>query len=79
MDNQKQLFRAFADVLKVDIESLDEASSPDTIRTWDSLAVVNLVCELEQIFGVQFDILEIADFRNIGIIKSILMEKGVVF
>lgn len=79
MDNQEKLFRVFADVLKVDVASLNEKSSPDTIQNWDSLAVVNLVCELEQTFGVQFDILEILDFYNIGIIRTILMEKGVVF
>ena len=79
MDNQRKLLQAFADVLKVDIASLSEKSSPDTIQNWDSLAVVNLVCELEEAFGIQFDILEIADFRNIGIVKSILIEKGVVF
>lgn len=79
MDNNKELFQVFADVLKVDIGTLDESSSPDTIRNWDSLAVINLVCELERTFLVQFDILEIADFRNIGIVKSILMEKGIAF
>jgi len=79
MDNQKKLFQVFADVLKVDIASLDEKSSPDTIPNWDSLAVVNLVSELEQTFSVQFDILEIVDFHNIEVIKSILMEKGIVF
>jgi acyl carrier protein len=79
MSNKKQLFRVFSDVLKVDVKSLDESSSPDTIPNWDSLAVINLVGELEQTFKVQFDILEIADFQNIGIIKSILEEKGVFF
>ena len=79
MNNQILLFKIFADVLAVDISILDENSSSDTIPSWDSLAIINLVCELEQIFSVQFDVLEIADFRNISIIKSILMEKGVVF
>jgi len=79
MDNRKKLLQAFADVLKVEIASLSEESSPDTIQNWDSLAVVNLVCELEETFGIQFNILEIADFRNVGIVKSILIEKGVVF
>jgi acyl carrier protein len=79
MDNQQKLFQVLADILNVDIASLNEESSPDTIRNWDSLAVVNLVSELEQTFKVEFDILEIADFRNVGIIKSILAEKGVIF
>ena len=79
MSNQRKLFQALADVLTVDITSLDDASSPDTIPDWDSLAVVNLVVELETIFDVQFDILEIADFYNVSIIKSILIGKGIEF
>jgi len=79
MDNQIRLLQVFADVLEMDIAKLDEQSSPDTIQNWDSLAVVSLVCELEQTFDVSFDILDIADFRNVGIVKSILVEKGVVF
>lgn len=79
MNNREKLNQVFADILKVDIATLDEKSSPDSIPNWDSLAVVNLTIELEQTFGVQFDILEIADFHNLGIVKSILMEKGIVF
>jgi len=41
--------------------------------------MINLVAELERVFEVQFDILEISDFRNISIIKSILAEKGIRF
>lgn len=79
MHNQEQLFRVFADVLKVETANVTEASSPETIPNWDSLATVNLVAELEQAFGVQFDILEIIEFHSVGIVKSILMEKGVAF
>ncbi len=77
--SEEQLFRVFADVLNVEIASVTEALSPETFPNWDSLATVNLVAELEQAFGVQFDILEIVAFDNVGIVKSILMEKGVVF
>jgi len=79
MNNQVKLIQALADVFKVDVVSLDDASSPDTVSGWDSLAVVNLVAELETVFNVQFDILEIADFHNVSIIKSILLDKGIVF
>lgn len=79
MSNQQKLFQAVADVFRVDVATVDEASSQDTIAKWDSLGIVNLVTELEQVFGVQFDILEIADFRSVAIIKSILAEKGVRF
>jgi len=79
MNNEQKLFQAVADVFQVDAAVVSESSSPDTIPKWDSLGIVHLVTELEQAFGVQFDILEIADFRNVAIIKSILAEKGVRF
>jgi len=79
MSNELKLFQAVADVFRIDIATVTEDTSPDTIPKWDSLGVVHLVTELEQAFGIQFDILEIADFRNVGIIKSILIEKGITF
>jgi acyl carrier protein len=79
MTNQEKLCQAIADVLQVDVASVSDGSSPDTLPSWDSLAVVSLVSELEAVFDVKFDILEIADFRSVLIIKTILMEKGVAF
>ena len=79
MNNEQKLFQAIADVFQVDVATVSVSSSPDTIPKWDSLGIVHLVTELEQAFGVEFDILEIADFRNVAIIKSILAEKGVRF
>lgn len=79
MNNEQILFQAIADVFRVDVATVSENSSPDSIPKWDSLGMVHLVTELEQVFGVQFDLLEIADFRNTAIIKSILAEKGVRF
>ena len=79
MDNQHKLFQALADVFKVDVAVLNDAASPETVPGWDSLAVVNLVAELETVFDVQFDILEIADFHNVSIIKSTLIGKGIAF
>jgi acyl carrier protein len=79
MDNDAKLRQVFADLFGIDPGELNDESSQDSIPNWDSLGMVNLVSELEQAFDVQFDLLEIADFKNIGIVKSILMEKGISF
>jgi len=63
MNNQIMLFQTLA----------------DTIPGWDSQAIISLVCELEKRFGVEFDILEIADIRKVKIIKDLLKDKGVIF
>lgn len=79
MSNNEQLFRVVASIFKVDLSSINELSSPDTLEAWDSLSMVQLVVELEQVFNVKFNILEIADFYSVGIIKTVLAEKGVNF
>lgn len=79
MNNQDKLLKAAATVFGVDPTLLNDDSSQENVPRWDSLAMVNLVAELEAAFEVQFDIMDIADFHNIGIIKSILAEKGIHF
>jgi acyl carrier protein len=41
-------------------------SSPDTIPTWDSLQQVHLILALEEEFGVQFEVDQIALMRGVG-------------
>lgn len=79
MNNQDKLLKAAADVFGIDLATLNDDSSQKNVPKWDSLGMVNLVAELEAVFEVQFDIMEIADFHNIGIIKSVLAEKGIRF
>jgi acyl carrier protein len=79
MTNEQKLFQAIADVFRVNVESVNLDSSPDSIKKWDSLGMIQLVSELELVFDVQFELLEIADFQNVAIIKSILAEKGILF
>ena len=79
MSNQTKLFNVFNSLFGVSASDFSDASSQDTIEQWDSLGMVNLVAELEKEFDVQFDLLEIADFRNVAIIKSTLHDKGVSF
>jgi len=78
-DNLSLLFNIVAEVLDVDPKTITEDTSQDTVSNWDSMAMVSLVNELESRFEVQFELLEIANLRTVGIIKSILREKNVDF
>ena len=79
MNNQKKLHKTISDVSGVPESSINEKSSQDNIEKWDSLAIVNMVTELEMVFTVQFDVLEILEFYSVEIIKLTLMEKGLKF
>jgi len=70
--------KLFAGVLGVNEESLNDSSSPNTIPQWDSLAAMHLVAEVEEVFNVELSTRDIMKMQSIGIVKSVLMEKGVL-
>jgi len=79
MNNQKKLFKTVADTFNIDIDLVDINSSSNTLKGWDSLGMIKLITQLEQIFKVKFDILEIGELQNIKIIKKTLEKKGINF
>ncbi len=46
--------KMIASLMDVPVEGITGASSPATIRSWDSLHHLNLILSLEESFGVQF-------------------------
>jgi len=52
MLNENLLKKVMASVLKVDVSIIDENSSMDNIKSWDSLGHMNLVLALEDEFKV---------------------------
>ena len=77
MGNRKKLYTVIAETFGVDVDSITPKSSPDTIKSWDSLGMVNLITALEQAFCVSFNVLDVVDMHNIEIIQSILEDKGI--
>jgi acyl carrier protein len=47
------------------------------IPAWDSLAMVQLITELQQAFEVEFALEEIQALRSYGEIKATLVRKGI--
>ena len=67
--------QVMSDVFNIDINSINDTSSPDNIENWDSLKHMNLIIALEEEFGVIFDDQEIVDSMNYALIVNILKFK----
>jgi acyl carrier protein len=72
------LIQLFAEVLNIDPSELNEDSSPDNVKKWDSLAAMNLVAAIEEKFDVQLSTREIMKMKTIGRARNTLQGKGVV-
>ena len=72
-----RLTEVFALVLKVPPERLSDETSPDDTPSWDSLAAMELVSQIEAIFGVELSTREIMKMRSLGLARAMLRGKGV--
>jgi acyl carrier protein len=73
-DTVKQIM---AQVLQVDIASIDISTSTDSVESWDSLKHMQLILALEDEFGIQFpdelipDLLDYTSIKDaVGTLKS---------
>jgi acyl carrier protein len=75
--NADRLVQVFALVLKVPAERLSDDTSPDDTPSWDSLAAMELVSQIEAVFGVELSTREIMKMRSLGLARALLRGKGV--
>ena len=74
METLKELI---ARVLGVTKEEINDASSPDTIASWDSFNSLMLISEIEKKFNTQFSIDEVMAIKSYKNIKDILKAHGI--
>lgn len=72
------LAELFAEVLGVDAAKLNDDSSPDNVKEWDSLAAMNLVSAIEERFNVQLSTKDILKMSTIGRARENLRGRNVV-
>ncbi|MCB9954352.1 MAG: acyl carrier protein [Caulobacterales bacterium] len=72
-----KLIQIFADELMLDPTDLNDDTNPDNTEEWDSLAAMRLVAAIEGAFDVRLSTAEIMKMRSIGIVRTVLAEKGV--
>lgn len=76
MPDLNDLKAAFVDTLEIDAARLHDGFSQKDAKSWDSLGMIRLIAEIEQRFSVQFDLMEIAEFKDFGSIRRALTAKG---
>ncbi|MGK0276468.1 MAG: acyl carrier protein [Ilumatobacter sp.] len=72
-----RLLGLFSEGLGVDVESLDEDTSPDNTAQWDSLAAMEMVTLIEGAFGVRLSARDIMKMQTIGLARQVLQGKDV--
>lgn len=72
---RSRIFSIVSKILRIPVEHISEQSSPDNVKTWDSLNHVQLILSLEDEFGISLDGEEIIEMQSVGRIMEIIARK----
>ncbi|MCE5271119.1 acyl carrier protein [bacterium] len=71
---EEKIYQIVGRIMRVNADTLDKDSSPDTVASWDSAKHMDLMMSLEQEFGVEFSEEQIIEMMNVGLIIETLNE-----
>jgi len=72
-----RLAEIFDDVFGLERERFSTELGPEDVANWDSIGHMNMVMELEKVFGRQFEVDEIMEMSSPAKILEILKAKGI--
>lgn len=72
-----RLYQVIGNILKVDPTTLSETSNAENTQNWDSLRHIEVIFAVEAAFHVRFEMSEITSLRNLGDIRTLLLNRGV--
>jgi acyl carrier protein len=76
---ENPLHRLLVEFFDLPTNTRSEDISQQLLAQWDSLAMVQLITELERRFSIEFDLDEINRLRSYAEIREVLARKGLVF
>ena len=73
----KKLYDIVSKVFNVDLDRINDDSSPENLEEWDSFNFYVLLDEIENEFDVKFDLDETLEIKRIGDIKKLFVKHGI--
>jgi acyl carrier protein len=77
MDSEDRLLPLLLEFFDLPADMRPEDIKQQSVPAWDSLAMVQLITDLEQAFAVNFDIEEIGRLRSYEEIRDALLRRAV--
>jgi|TARA_B100001013_G_scaffold217651_1_gene132755 acyl carrier protein len=73
----KKLYDIVSKVFNVNLDRINDDSSPENLEEWDSFNFYVLLDEIENEFDVKFDLNETLEIKKIGDIKKLFVKYGI--
>ena len=73
----EKLYQVISNVFNVDVNRINDETSPENLEEWDSFNFYVLLDEIENEFDMKFDLDETLEIKKVGDIKKIFTKQGV--
>jgi len=78
MASERERFQGvLAEVLQLDPSLVDDTTSPQTVKAWNSMTHMKLVARLEGEFGVRLAVRDVIRVKSAGDFRRLLAAQGV--
>jgi acyl carrier protein len=71
---ENRIKTVMSSVLNISKSEINNKTSSDTIKSWDSLKHMNIIVGLEEEFDIEFDADEIGNLLNYELIRVYILE-----
>ena len=73
----EKLYQVISNVFNVDVNRINDETSPENLEEWDSFNFYVLLDEIEKEFNMKFNLDETLEIKKIGDVKKIFTKQGV--
>jgi acyl carrier protein len=78
MTNLEKYNQAFAEALDLEEKDVNESLEYQGIESWDSIGHMELISQLEDMFGIMLDTDDIVDLSSYNVGKEILAKYDII-
>ena len=75
--NSDKLLVLLSEIFQVNKSEINNNTSPQNTKTWDSFNTLKMVLELEKEFKITMPLEDVIEIRSVKDIKNLLISKGI--
>ena len=75
--NSEKLLVLLSEIFQVNKSEINNNSSPQNTKTWDSFNTLKMVLELEKEFKITMPLEDVIEIKSVEDIKNLLISKGI--
>ncbi len=76
MVESNEIQEMFAKIFRVSVDSINDETNRDRLRSWDSMRHLELVTALEEAFSIRLSADEIMSLTSFGQVRDLVLEKA---